>query len=665
MRSGVYLTCGLVLLTGCVQSNWQQGAVRSLVPGKGHGAAAERVLMVEKILDEPTLPERPPVPLLRAQNADNSSVALTSSSATKTPVISHDAATLALIEKETRDFSPEDRSRAVAALKAIPSESVPAVLQLWKAGLISPLASPTSPVVTAQAKAEDFESSVKLASHESAPANAGLGQSSPWGSQRLSNYSPKGNGVVTGDKAPPEGVPARTQQINRVSHPAVGFSSPFPELGPGQDAGPQFAESSTGRQITIPPPWDGNRGGTTSPRVPPELNRSAPPDWPTATGFTTPRMTRNGQHSNPFDGAAQRPAVSPPEWQNTAPQRSLTTYRNAGPVITPQAPAVPPQITPQRSQPSFAESPATGIEQARFSGGQANQGRVEIPLAPGQALPGFEDSLPPRAQRVPYERPANRGRPHLGTTQPPQSPVLPAPNEALQFLIKATESEVSRLQVGETANELHYYIQRHVYLRLLYVMSGQAEWALRPIPNIPSADQEFWTQVVWGIHNYFDLPQVPDHAERAAQTISQFNTAMLRLKERAPLELKNVTFCHKIEGYGEYNTYQKDEFTPGQRVLIYAEIGNFHSELSAEGIYRTRLKSTLQVFSADSPDEPVEEKTYPVTEDFCRNHRRDYFHSYVVDIPVRCSRGGHVLKLVIEDELSGKVGTYPVPFTVR
>jgi hypothetical protein len=98
---------------------------------------------------------------------------------------------------------------------------------------------------------------------------------------------------------------------------------------------------------------------------------------------------------------------------------------------------------------------------------------------------------------------------------------------------------------------------------------------------------------------------------------------------------------------------------------VYAEIGNFHSELSAEGIYRTRLKSTLQVFSAQSPDEPVEVKTYPVTEDFCRNHRRDYFHSYVVDIPVRCTRGGHVMKLVIEDELSGKVGTYPVPFTVR
>ena len=668
MRSGVYLTCGLVLIAGCTQSNWQQGAVRSLVPGQGHGAAGERVLMVEKMLDETAEPARQPVSLLRAQNSDHSSVSLTSSSAAKTPPISHDAATLALIEKETREFSPENRERAVAALKAIPSESVPAVLQLWKAGLITPLTGPTSPAVAAQPKAEDFESSIQLASHESGIANTGLGKSSPWGSQRSTGYRPQNESVSTASQLPSEPAFGRSQQINRVSHPAGGFSSPFPEMDGGPGAPAQFAESSTGRRITIPPQWDGNRGGATSPRTTTVADRQMPPDWPQATGGTLPRMTSGGRHSDPFDGTAQSRAVSAPEWQTPAPQARVATFRGSaspGPVITPQAPAAAPQISTARSERTAAEVPAAGIEQARFSNHPASPGGAEIPLAPGQALPGFENSVPPLVQRIPVEQPVSRGRPQWAAPQPAQAQVPLARNEALQFLIKATESEVSQLEVGETATELHYYIERHVYLRLLYLMSGQTEWALRPIPNIPGADQEFWTQVLWGIHNYFDLPQVPDHAERAAQTISQFNTAMLRLKERAPLELKNVTFCHKIEGYGEYHTYQKDEFTPGQRVLVYAEIGNFHSELSAEGIYRTRLKSTLQVFSAQSPNEPVEVKTYPVTEDFCRNHRRDYFHSYVVEVPVRCARGGHVLKLVIEDELSGKVGTYPVPFTVR
>ncbi len=671
MKSGVYVTCCLVVMTGCAQSNWQQTAVRSLVPGTVATAAQERVSMIEKMLDDADVPARRPVPLLRAQSQDSSSVALTSSSATKTPLISHDTATLSLIERETREFAPDDRERAIAALKAIPSDSVPAVLQLWKAGLISPLASPTSPVVTAQAKASDFESSVQLASHDTGRANGGLGQSSPW-SNRMSQFrgdSPQDDSVSVAAEPSSDQTFGRSQQIQRVSHPPVGFSSPFPELNPDAEVSPQInpatTQQTTGRRITIPPQWDRNGRAPTSPRTPMATAPAIPADWPTAMGATTPRMTRTGQHSNPFGNAAQRPVISPPDWQSTGSQRPLAVTRSSGVVITPRAPVRPQQFQSDRLEQTAADEFPAGVEQARFSESPIGPGQTEIPLSPGQALPGFEGSVPPVVRQLPAESVITRGRPQPGRPQPAPSPARPAPDEALQFLIKATESEVSQLVAGQTATELHYYIQRHVYLRLLYLMNGQTEWALRPIPNIPGADQEFWTQVLWGVHNYFDLPKIPDHAERAAQTISQFNTAMLRLKERAPLELKNVTFCHKIEGYGEYNTYQKDEFTPGQRVLIYAEIGNFHSELSAEGIYRTRLKSTLQVFSADSPDEPVEVKTYPVTEDFCRNHRRDYFHSYVVDIPVRCARGSHVLKLVIEDELSGKVGTYPVSFTVR
>lgn len=669
MRSGVYITCGLVLMAGCAHSNWQQAAVRSLVPGKTTTATQERVLMVEKMLDEADVPPRRPVPLLRAQSQDHTSVSLTSSSATKTPVISHDAATLELIEKETREFSPDDRERAVAALKAIPSESVPAVLQLWKAGLISPLASPTSPVVTAQARAEDFESSVQLASHDTGSANLGLGQSSPWGSQRMrsSGYTPQDNGVSVASEASAEPAMGRSQQINRVSHPPVGYSSPFPEMdAESQFSGPVMS-STTSSAITIPPQWDGSRVASTNSRSTSHAAPAIPADWPATAGTTTPRTLGRGQHSDPFGEVAQRPVVTPPDWPNSTPQRSLTASRpdTTNPRITPQAPMFSPSNEAFRPEHAAAEQAPAAIEQARFSNNPSPAVGAEIPLSPGQALPGFENAVPPLPRRLPTERPVDRGQPQWATPQSVPVQIQPAPNEALQFLIKATESEVSQLVAGESATELHYYIERHVYLRLLYLMSGQTEWALRPIPNIPGADQEFWTQVLWGIHNYFDLPKIPDHAERAAQTISQFNTAMLRLKERAPLELKNVTFCHKIEGYGEYNTYQKNEFTPGQRVLIYAEIGNFHSELSAEGIYRTRLKSTLEVYCVDAPDEPVEVKTYPVTEDFCRNHRRDYFHSYVVDIPVRCVRGSHLLKLVIEDELSGKAGTYSVPFTVR
>ena len=663
MRSGVYFTCGLVLLSGCVQSNWQQAAVRSFSRNQVNAAAQERVQMVEQLLDiEPTSP-RSAVPLLRAQNQDvtNPTVSLTSSSADKTTVISHDAKTLALIEKETRDFSAGDRERAIAALKAIPSESVPAVLQLWKAGLISPLASPTSPVVMAQSKASDFESSIQLVSHETSAPHAGLGKSSPWGN------SPSKSGFDT-VQAVAETQTGASPQITRVNYPPMGFSSPFPEPN---NAPPPFDSASTGstsRRLTIPPQWNPNQNGGRNFQS--AGSAATPPEWSNAVGNTTPRQAPQRFHSEPFESANSRTVITPPDWQRDVQQRP--TNAEGAMIISPQAPSIQPSIQPPQPENGspFGQPPQETqprIEQTRYYGSSEQLQPGEIPLAPGQALPGFENSVAPLPSRNSPRPVVNRGRPQWGNpaAHPTAVPVEQTANEALQFLIRATESEVSQLSPGTTATELQYYIERQVYLRLLYLMSGQQSAALRPIPNIPAVDQEFWTQVLWGVHNYFDMPKIPDHAERAAQTISQFNTAMLRLKERAPLELKNATFCHKIDGYGEYHTYAKDEFTPGQRVLVYAEIGNFHSELSAEGIYRTRLKSTLEVYGADASQEPVEVKTYPVTEDYCRNHRRDYFHSYVVDIPVRCARGPHVLKLVIEDELGGKVGTYTVPFNVR
>lgn len=300
-------------------------------------------------------------------------------------------------------------------------------------------------------------------------------------------------------------------------------------------------------------------------------------------------------------------------------------------------------------------------------------------LTPGQFLPGFQprDPFPaPRSHPFGYPpgNPQAAQNPFSGTPPTNQVAIVPTPNApimtgnfdyALTQLIGFTENEVAQLSAGPDEERLRYYIQRHVYLRLLYVMSGQTERALQPIPDIAPADQEFWTQVLWGVTNYFDSRQIPNPADRATQTLSQFNNALLRLKERAQLELKNVSFCHNIESYGVYEKFPRDEFTPGQQVLIYTEIGNFHSELAGDGRYRTLLKSKLQFLRPGPNGEVIEEKDFPATEDLCRNHRHDYFHSYLVEIPSRSLPGPQVLKLVVEDELSHKLATHTLNFTVR
>lgn len=275
-------------------------------------------------------------------------------------------------------------------------------------------------------------------------------------------------------------------------------------------------------------------------------------------------------------------------------------------------------------------------------------------LAPGQRLPGFEHgnsaTMPGMTQNSPAVLPQ-------GTQL--DNPAL------LRQLLSQAESTVSQLSPGSESTELTGYIREHVHLRLLYLIAGQTERALQPIPGVASEDQEFWTQVLWGMHNYFDAEQIQNPSDRAAQTVQQFNTAVTRLQSRAPLELKNISLCRKINSFGDYEKFERDTFTPGQQVLLYAEIKNFHSELAADGRYRTLLKSTLQIFKPGPNGELVDERPFPSTEDLCKNQRRDYFHSYLLELPVRINAGPHVLKLVVEDELNHKVATATLNFQVQ
>ncbi len=237
----------------------------------------------------------------------------------------------------------------------------------------------------------------------------------------------------------------------------------------------------------------------------------------------------------------------------------------------------------------------------------------------------------------------------------------------LQNLIDVVAREVTQLTspVSGSEAERQKYIAKHVYLRMLYFISGQQGRALEPIPILEPADQEFWQQMFWAIANYFDSQGMPDSSDRASQTIAQLKSAVVRLKEKARLQLGNLVFCQKISSYGNYERFKRDEFSPGQPVLLYAEVENFKSEQTSDGRYRTILKSTIEILKAGPKGDLVKRISFPATEDLCRNQRRDYFHSYEFTIPQRISLGPHVLKLTVEDQLRRKVATYSLNFTVE
>ena len=208
--------------------------------------------------------------------------------------------------------------------------------------------------------------------------------------------------------------------------------------------------------------------------------------------------------------------------------------------------------------------------------------------------------------------------------------------------------------------------QAGIDLRLLYLMAGDHARALQAVPELPPGEQEFWQNGVWAMSNMLDAESIPDPADRATQAAAALRTAATRLSGTAKLTLSDVNFCHRVPSFGNAVPFDRDEFTPNQPVLIYAALENFTSERRRDGRYLTQTRSRVQIFEADGErlieTLPLDE---PMTVDLCDRHRQDYFLIYDMKIPARIGLGPHVVKLTVEDALSGQVAETRLNFTVK
>lgn len=352
------------------------------------------------------------------------------------------------------------------------------------------------------------------------------------------------------------------------------------------------------------------------------------------------------------------PAASPPVGKHTPPKLGMPTLSGLGianPFSLTRSKATEGHTPPSAKGGENPAMPDSGvvITAATDAGGSAIQRANFTP----PATPGAES-----ANNV---GDASAAAVDPSGAAPAGAAATPSWKTSLQNLVALAEVEVQQLQPGTSDIERQKYIDGHVHLRLLYLMSGRPQRALQAIPGLEPAEQEFWQQLLWGIATSLDSQTHPAPADRATHTISQLAAAIQRLQQQAHLEIGNVSFCHKISSFGNYERFAQDEFSPGQPVLIYAEVANFRSEVTPEGLSRTQLSSTIEIVRPGDKEEVLEQIPFPVTEDLCRNQRRDYFHSYEITLPQRLTTGPHVLRLTVEDQLSKKKATTTLNFAVK
>lgn len=205
----------------------------------------------------------------------------------------------------------------------------------------------------------------------------------------------------------------------------------------------------------------------------------------------------------------------------------------------------------------------------------------------------------------------------------------------------------------------------------------EAEWKLRLAQLALDYDEES-VQVSSGLPDetarlMSSMVRVVTSLRRAARDpFSLADEALSRVDELREIlsgwtepSITAVVFCRKVVTFGVYEEMGPDSFVAGRgiRAIAYTEIKNFRSERNEDGQYQTRLATRLEVLTADGRSVWGHEESDIV--DLCRRRRTDFFIAQRVSLPPTLPAGEYVLKVLVEDRLSGRASEASHTFEVN
>ncbi len=205
-------------------------------------------------------------------------------------------------------------------------------------------------------------------------------------------------------------------------------------------------------------------------------------------------------------------------------------------------------------------------------------------------------------------------------------------------------------------------IDRQINLRLLYLVAGRRDDAMRPISGMSPDQQQFWTKELYGLATFRDATKVPDPQRRATEATMHLREAAAQLGELAAPVVRNLAFCKEVTSFGVYTKFPNYEFASGDEALLYCELENLKAASTDRG-YHTAVKGSYEIL--DAKGSRIAEQEFPVSDDFCANARRDFFILYHIWIPKQIAAGSYTLQLTIEDTQSNKIGQSTVGLKVR
>jgi len=378
----------------------------------------------------------------------------------------------------------------------------------------------------------------------------------------------------------------------------------------------------------------------------------APPTAVAAASGPQPVTVEAGQGVAPASFQAQ---AGPP--QNVA--QAGGTAAGEAPPFTPNVEVATPTAPPLRAPEAAMIEPLPPASEQPANVAQVQPGVPASPNAPVQVAVSTETPAgPTNPQASTVTQAAAVGDAQTASLAVATSDVAMSGDwqANLQNAITALEA-----QLGDSPHN-DDDIRRQATLRMLHLAAGNTEEAVTPINGISPLQQDFWAKQMYGLGAMLDSEGHPRVDQRAAEAAMHLVEANTRLGEMAQLVVRNLNFCTEVTSFGVYQPFAETKFSAGQEVLLYAEIENFKSEQTEKG-WHSSLRSSYEIL--DPQGHRVADHEFAVTQDNCRNQRRDFFILYNLFMPERIYPGTYTLQLTIEDALSNKIGQSSIDFEIE
>ena len=210
---------------------------------------------------------------------------------------------------------------------------------------------------------------------------------------------------------------------------------------------------------------------------------------------------------------------------------------------------------------------------------------------------------------------------------------------------RALESLNRQLETSATWEEREN-LQAEINQRLIHLLLGNQREAIRPIPGLSPALQDFWKNELLGLSTILDEVSIPNPSHRFAVAQHHLQAANLHLQDLCPIRIRNMNFINQCDGFGVYEV-SASEFHRGEPVFVYAEIDNLICRELDNDDYITQVSSSYEV--VDVLGNTVTTGDFSKTRKITQSRIRDAFLLWRVDLPENIVPGKYFLKISVSD----------------